>query len=192
MSFKYPRSILDNAFAKVKAVIIEPIQDNKVFKNEVFSAGYRFNIPSTGSVNIVIDPLGMTRDNLVVLPIPIKAYGAGPIDIDVYYGGTYGDDGTLIQSANRNLNRPDITAGMVLRFNPTVTTDGTMFPPGQNVIFSNGVPATAKLGDSSSGGNLILVGNKDEKYLIRLTNTDAQDAASCHIGLNWFEFNGAT
>lgn len=161
------------------------INSQKVFEGIAFGITKRFPIPaSPGVVNIVFDGTAVTSDRLVLLPAAFKAYGAGPIYVDVYFGGNYGTDGDEIECFNRDGESAN-GCNVDVRLNPTITTDGTKTPL-EFVIHSNGVPATASLGGEVIDSFITLL-KKDGKYLIRLSNQDTTDAADGWIGLNFFE-----
>jgi hypothetical protein len=174
---------LSKAYFPFGALTTVDINSQKVFQGVSFGATKRFSVGSSAVVDIVFDPTAVTSEYLVLLPISFKAFGAGPINIDVYFGGTYGNDGTLIPCYNRDNNSVTM-CNSVLRLAPTITTVGTKLPI-EFTIFSDGIPATATLGGEVNGDFVTLL-RKDGKYLIRLTNTEA-NAAVAWMGLNWFE-----
>lgn len=161
------------------------INSQKVFQGVSFGTSKRITYPkATGLTNIVFDGTAVTKDKLVLLPINFNAFGAGPIHIDIYFGGTYGDDGTLIDCYNRD-NESSNTCDSVVRLNPTITTKGTKLPP-EFIILSNGTPAVASLGGEVIDNFASLL-RKDGKYLIELANQDTGVDAFGWFGLDFFE-----
>jgi hypothetical protein len=161
------------------------INSQKVFQGVTFGATKRLTYPkSPGLVNIVFDGTAVTKEKLVLLPVNFNAAGAGPIHIDIYFGGTYGDDGTVIECFNRD-NESLVTCDSEIRLNPTITSKGTKLP-GEFIILSNGTPAVATLGGEVID-NFISLLRKDGKYLIELSNQDTVTAAVGWIGLDFFE-----
>ena len=170
--------------SKIGAIVSEKLENNLVFTKEcVFSISKRFSIGASATVDIVIDPTAITFPFLVVLPIAIKAFQAGPITIDLYFGTDANDDGTLWDSTNRN-NTSSKTAELVVRLNPTINSVGTKLPP-EFEIFSDGTPATATLGGAVSE-DFVFNARKDGKYMLRLINIEA-NAARAVAAFNWFE-----
>jgi len=168
------------------AIVSETLANNLIFTKEcVFSISKRFTIGASATVNIVIDPLALNvADRLfIVLPIALTAFGAGPIDVDLYFGTDSDEDGTLFQSINRN-NESSKTAEAVVRLNPTINSDGLKLPS-EFQIFSNGIPATASLGGSVTE-DFLFNGRKDGKYMLRLINREANSAFGI-FAMNWFE-----
>ena len=169
--------------SKFNAIVTNAIENEKVFEEIMFSIAKRLAIGSEAVNDIVIDPTGCGCDFLVFLPAIFKAFGAGPVNIDMYVGTDADDDGTLWESINRD-NASINTADVIVRLNPTINSDGTKLPV-EFVILSDGTAATAIAGGESKEGQ-IFVARKDVKYMFRLTNTEAV-AATGHVSLNWFE-----
>ncbi len=168
------------------AVTTVDINSEKVFKGLAFGTSKRISFPATpGLVSITFDSQAVTKDKVVLLPMSFKAFGAGPVNIDIYFGGTYGDDGTLIDVFNRD-NESANTPKSILRLNPTITTKGLKLPP-EFVIFSNGTPAVTSIGGEVIGDFISLL-RKDGKYLIELSNQD-NTIANGWFGLDFFEVN---
>lgn len=160
------------------------ISNQKVFQGVSFGVTKRLTYPaSPGIINIVFDATVMTKDRLVLLPISFNAFGAGPIHIDIYFGGTYGVDGTIIECFNRD-NESSNTCESEIRLNPTITSKGSKLPV-EFVILSNGTPAVTSLGGSVMSDFVTLL-RRDGKYLIELSNQDST-AAIGWFGLDFFE-----
>ena len=166
-------------------LVTNAIENEKVFQDVAFGASKRVNIPSSGTVDIVFDPTSVATDFLVLLPISIRAFGAGPVNVDLYFGGTYGDDGTDVICFNRD-NTSSTDCQAEIQVDPTITTTGVKLAP-EFVIFSNGTPATVALGGEVRQ-DFVTNLRKDGKYLIRLTNQESNPAQGW-FGLNWFEVN---
>lgn len=161
------------------------IRNAKVFEGVSFSWSKRFTIGNSDTVDIVIDPMGVTEGvTPVVLPISFTAYGAGPVNIDMYYGVTESGDGTEWVGGNR-LNASTNTPGTKVYFDPTVTDTGTKLPF-EFMIPSNGTAATAKAG-GQVGEDIIYVPATMGKYLFRLSNTDTVDDALCVFSMTLYE-----
>jgi hypothetical protein len=166
-------------------LVSSSIDNYRVLSGDAFSVAKRFIIPASGVVDFVFDPTQATSDQVILLPLTFKAFQAGPIYIDIYFGTDSNNDGVLLEGVNRDLNI--LTTGEVfIRQAPTINNTGVL-RPNDFVIFSDGVAATAIIGGESSE-ELILKIKKDQKYLIRLTNQEASPAFA-HIAANWFEIN---
>lgn len=165
------------------ATISLAIENSKIFDDIVFSIAKRFTIGASATVDIVINPQSCNCAFLVFLPVALKAFGAGPINVDFYFGVNSDEDGTLWPPVNR-LNTSIITSDLTARLNPTINDPGTKLDP-EFVIYSDGSPAVATLGGESKG-DLVFVARQDGKYMFRLTNTEAA-IAQAHASFNWFE-----
>jgi hypothetical protein len=166
------------------AFIVEDIANNLIFSDKVFSISKRLTYASSATFDIILDPTGCTCDFVVFLPIFLNAYGAGPINIDLYIGATYDDaTGTEIESINRN-NESTAIAKTKVYLSPTVSNSGTKLPV-EFIILSNGTAATATAGGAVKE-DLTFNAKKDQVYMLRITNTEAS-AASGSISANWFE-----
>lgn len=153
-----------------------------VIKDCVFGISKRLTIPSSGIVDIVIDPSAFDKDRLVFLPITFKAFGAGPIYIDIYFGTEY-NGGAEIESINRDLTS-SAEAKIKVWLDPNITEVGTKLPS-EFVILSDGVAAVSNVGGETKE-DLIFNGRIDGNYLFRLTNQEA-NAAQGFIASNWAE-----
>lgn len=184
MGIGNPFANLAKTYFQFGAQTTVDINSQKVFEGVAFGATKRVTFPAaSGLVNIVFDPTAVTTEKLVLLPISFSAFGAGPIHIDVYFGGEYGADGTEIECYNRD-NESLNTCKSVIRLNPTVTTKGTKLPI-EFIILSDGTPAIASLGGEVIDDFITLL-RKDGKYLIECANQDSV-AAIGWFGLNFFE-----
>lgn len=181
--FPFSGKLRNEAYNVFGTVIVEPITSSKVFDGVSFAASKRFTIGSEGVVDLVFDGTAVTKEFIVFLPLTIKAFGAGPIYIDIYSGGDYSDNGTLIDCINRDTTSIN-DCESVIRLNPTITTTGTKLPV-EFAVYSNGIPAVASLGGEVKEDFVLLL-RKDVKYLIRMTNQEA-NAADAWFGFDWFE-----
>lgn len=177
------RNILAKTVSPFGASISLDIENSKIFEDIVFSIAKRFTIGASATVDIVIDPTNCNCGFLVFLPIALKAFQAGPINIDFYFGVNSDEDGTLWGSSNR-LNTSSTTSGLTVRLNPTINDVGTKLPP-EFVIYSDGTPAMATLGGESKD-DLVFVARQDGKYMFRFINQEAS-IAQAHASFNWFE-----
>jgi len=166
------------------AITTVDINSQKVFRDVVFSWAKRFSLAASGTVDIVINPIGVLNDKLlVVLPISFTAIGAGPVNVDLYAGVDSDEDGTLWAGGNRDFRsstQPDTT----VRLGPTINDVGTK-SPFEFLIPSDGVPATATVGGQTKD-DLIFIARTDIKYMFRLVNTEA-NVANCAFALSVFE-----
>ena len=153
-----------------------------VIENCVFGISKRFDIPLSGTVDIVIDPSAFDRKRLLFLPVTFRAFGAGPIHIDIYFGTEY-SGGTEIESINRDLTS-STEAKVKIYLDPTIIEAGTKLPT-EFVILSDGVAAVSNIGGETKE-DLIFNGRTDGNYLFRLTNQEAS-AAQGFIASNWAE-----
>lgn len=167
------------------AITTVDINSQKVFRDAAFSWSRRFTIGASGTVNIIIDPTGILSDKTgVVLPVSFSAFGAGPINIDLYFGAIFtAETGTLWSGGNRD-NRSSTMPNTIVTFNPTVTNDGVK-TPFEFMVPSDGVPAVASFGGQTKD-DLIFIPRTDGKYMFRLINTEA-NAASCVFAMTIFE-----
>lgn len=176
-------NILRNAASPFGAAISLDIENSKIFEDIVFSIAKRFTIGISATVDIVIDPQACNCGFLVFLPVAIKAFQAGPVNIDFYFGVDSDEDGTLWESANR-LNTSSTSSNLTVRLNPTINDVGIKLPP-EFAIYSNGTPAIATIGGESVD-DLVFVARQDGKYMFRLINQEAA-VAQAHASFNWFE-----
>jgi len=160
------------------------INSAKVFEGVAFGVTKRFTAPvSPSAFNIVVDPTAVISEKLVLLPISLKAFDAGPIYINIYFGTDCDSDGDDIDCFNRDgesLNK----CNLVVQTNPTINDKGTKTPL-EFVIHSNGTPAIATIGGEVID-DFITTLRKDGKYLIEILNQD-NATADCWFGFNFFE-----
>lgn len=174
----------NSAMFPFAAVTTVDINSQKVFTDVAFTWAKRFPLGASGVVDIVLSSMSVpSGKTVVILPVSFKAFGAGPVYIDVYSGGDIDDDGDLWAGSNRDL-RSVVTPDSYVRFNPTVNNVGIK-APFEFVIHSDGVPANAVIG-AESKEDLVTIARKDGKYLFRLTNQEAV-AADCHFSMTLFE-----
>lgn len=165
--------------------VVTDINNQKVLQGVTFGLAKRFSIAKSASVDIVLDPQAVSEEkDLILLPFVFQAFGGGPVNIDIYFGATSSENGTLWESTNRD-NLSSNTANTTVRFNPTVSEDGTKMPL-EYQIQSNGVPAVAAIGGAVAEDFITRL-RKDGKYLIRLTNIDTVDGVVCTIATDFFE-----
>lgn len=157
--------------------------NQKVFRGVAWSWTRRFSIGASGVYNICIDPTGIDPGKTsIVLPTSFIAFGAGPINVDLYFGTAY-SGGTAWPGANRD-NRITTTPKTVVYGGAAVTTPGVK-TPFEFMIPSDGVPATASLGGQAKD-DLIFIARNDGIYRWELTNTEA-NVASCVFAMTLFE-----
>lgn len=170
------------------AIITESFVNNKVFQGSVFGISKRLNIAAGTNSNIVIDPTyysGQTDKFVVFLPVKFECFGAGPIEIDLYFNANTNDStGTEWIAANRD-NTNTNGSNIVIRHDPTIFDSGIKLGPEWSVL-SNGTAATAVAGGSATS-DLPFILRLEGKYMFRLKNTDST-LANCTTALNWLEF----
>ncbi len=174
---------LGNAISPFGAVVSLEIDKAKVIEGITHSISKRLTFGGSSTTEIVIDPTSFTGNMLVFLPVTFKAYGAGPINIDLYVGTNSDSDGTVLSTINRNNESPNVSQ-LEIRLNPTVNSVGVKTPV-EFVMFSNGTPAAAIAGGSSKQ-DLVFVPDRTNKYMFRIINTDNSDAYG-YVAMNWFE-----
>lgn len=179
-------NIIANAVSRFGAVVGLDIENAKVFEEIVFSVSKRLVFPSSsvggGILDIVIDTT-CSCDVLVFLPVVFKAFGAGPIFIDLYIGTDADEDGTIIESGNRDNNSAN-AAQVTSRLNPTINNVGTK-APFEFVILSNGTAAISMAGGEAKEGQVTSV-IKNTKYMFRCATQEANSAFG-YFGSTWFE-----
>lgn len=175
--------ILTSVKSQFGALVGVDIAEQKIFEGKTFSVAKRETLALSSTNNIVIDTSAVTSDFLVFLPVVFKAFGAGPINVDLYFGTDADEDGTIWQSTNRD-NTSSNTSSVVVRYNPTINNDGTKLPP-EFTIFSNGTAAVAEAGGETREG-LVFNARKDGKYMFRVVNTEA-NPAFFHMSATWYE-----
>lgn len=170
---------------KYGASVTVDINSEKVFKGVAFSWSKRFDIAASDTVYIVVDPTLMAANETpVVLPVSFTAFGAGPINIDLYVGTTFtAATGTVWEGGNRDHNI--VTAPKpIVTFDPTITLEGIK-TPFEFMVPSDGVPAVASFGGQAKD-DLIFIARKDAKYAFKLINTEANEA-NCLFAMTIFE-----
>ena len=175
--------IMEQSRSIFGAVTAIDIAEDKVIDGRVFSIAKRHTLTSASTNDIVIDTTACNCDYLIVQPVVFKAFDAGPINIDMYFGTESGDDGTLWESINRD-HKSGETSDVVVRLNPTVTSAGIK-TASEFVIFSNGKAAVSKAGGETREG-LIFNARTDGKYMFRVVNT-ANSSAFFHLSMTWYE-----
>lgn len=169
------------------AVVNVDINTAKVFEDVCFSWEKRFTVPASGEVNILVDPTALPDGkDIVILPLSFRAFGGGPINIDLYGGASSNEDGTLWQGTNRRFGSANVRPATIARLNPTGLAAGTK-TDFEYVIYS---AASGAAGRISIGGetrdDLVSVPRSDIKYLFKFTNTSANEAQA-HFSATIFE-----
>lgn len=157
----------------------------------VYTISKRISIPASGVgggiLNIIVDPSLCECDTLMYLPAQYKAYGAGPIYVDLYGGATYTKGtGTALASQNRNPDGP--SAQLYVEQAPTVLTDGTKAPI-EYTIFSNSGGSFPQATSISGGTSdeMIFVGDKNQVAMFRLTNQENETCTYAYLYMSWVE-----
>lgn len=165
--------------------IVTKIENQKVLQGVTFGWSKRFVIAKSSSVDIIIDPTSIPSEkNFIILPIRFQAALAGPVNVDIYFGATASDDGTLWEGLNRDALSSN-TPATIIRFEPTVSDDGTKLPL-EYQIPSNGTPAVASVAGAVEEDFISRL-RTDGKYLIRLSNIDTVNGANCTLATDIFE-----
>lgn len=174
--------------SRAGAQVVEQLENNLVFTSQsVFSVSKRFLIGALATVDIVVDGMALNSPErfFIFLPLRVKGFGGGPVEIDFYAGTDSNDDGTLWQGFNRN-NESSNIAQASMRLNPTINNVGVKQEP----EFEIQSAATGPGGITSIGGEstqtLVTNLRKDIKYMLRFANTSS-DIVRCVIAANWFE-----
>jgi hypothetical protein len=178
-------SIFGNSISPFGAIYKEDIENKAVFDEKLFSISKRLTIGSSDTVYILIDPTAVTKENLIFIPPIFEAFGAGPIEIDIFQNPTY-TGGTVITGGNRNLASSN-TPELIFKLNPSITDPGTQLPF-EFIIQSksSSTPVTTSIGGSTKE-DLIFIPNKANEYLFRLLNTEAAACDGAHAAFNWIE-----
>ena len=183
MSEKRITEIMEQSRSVFGVVTSIDIAEEKVFEGKTFSIAKRHTLALSSTNDIVIDPTACNCDYLVFQPVAFKAFGAGPVNIDMYIGTDADEDGTVCGSINRD-NTSATTSPVVVRLNPTINDVGTKLPV-EFTIFSNGTAAVAVAGGESREG-LVFNARQDAKYMFRVINTEA-NPAFFHVSMTWYE-----
>lgn len=172
------------------AQTVVDINSQKVFEGVAFSWAKRFTVPASATpgattIDIIIDPTAIPEEkSLIVLPIGLTAFGAGPIDVDFYFGAIYddqtGDEWDCFNRDNESTNE----CNTKLFLAPTISNIGTLLAP-EFFIPSDGTPAVAQLGGQSKD-DLIFKARKDGNYMLRFKNRENTDALA-HLAMTIFE-----
>jgi len=177
-------NIFSDSVSPFGAVISLSIENSKVFEGVCYSLSRRLSIGGSAVVDIVFDPSASTDKNFIVfLPVTFKAYGAGPINIDLYVNPTY-TGGAAMPFSNRDFTS-QAASDVVWTLNPTVSDAGTL-TPFQFIILSNGTAAVASAGGEASENQVTNI-DISKKYMFRLTNTEAAAVTGASIAATWFE-----
>lgn len=179
--------LFKNSVSSSGAIYISAFENKLIQEGKIFGFSKRLVIPGNGKVDITIDPTAVTTNFALLLPPLIKAFGAGPIHIDIFTNPVY-TGGTTIESINFNKNSSN-TSGMVILLNPVVTDDGEQ-QPNQYTIFSSqtgGGAHTTQTGGEASMGDLIYDLNLDDVVMFRLSNQDTTNAAQGTFVTDWAE-----
>lgn len=181
-------SQITNAVSPNGAIIKEDLENYIVQLGYAFSISKRIVIPAGGApigtnvLRIAVDLTVCDCNQLIFLPIFFKAFGAGPIFIDVYQDPEY-TDGTPIPIGNRNFasqNTPDV----IWLLSPTMSSDGVKLPF-EFSIESDGTAAVTTTGGDSKE-DLVFVPDR-KKYLFILANQENTVTSSALISSTWAE-----
>jgi hypothetical protein len=178
-------SIINKSSTLIESLSQIDVANAKVFDGVAFSVSKRLSIGNSSVNYITIDGRACNCDRLVFLPAAFKAFGAGPVEVDFFFGTDADEDGTVWESVNRD-NESSNVSPLVTRLNPTINNLGALLPV-EFIILSDGNAAVAVAGAESKEGQLFLA-RQDGKYMFRITNLEAS-AAWGHFAMNWFEIN---
>lgn len=150
----------------------------------VYSVSKRLILGASATVDVIFDPRAFTGNKLIFFPVVFKAFGAGPVFVDLYFGAEYTvGTGTEVLSINRD-GEVSTPAQLKVYLAPTITNAGVKLPV-EFAVYSNGIAATAVAGDESSI-RAIFKANTSGAYMFRLVNQEAK-AADALVGGNWVE-----
>jgi hypothetical protein len=183
MSGKIGKNLLSNAVSPLKGLITEDLANSLVFDSVLFSISKRLTIGALGVVDIVFDPTACGCDFVVILPVSFKAFGAGPINIDLYINPIY-TLGTVIEAGNRDFTSPN-TPDAIWTLNPTVSDPGIK-SPFEFIVLSDGVAATAVAGGETRESQVSNI-DPSKKYMFRLTNQENSAVIGAGMAASWFE-----
>lgn len=174
-----------SAVSRWGSIVSVDIGDEKVFSNVCFSWSKRFNIGSSATVDIVINPQNIDTDKyLIVFPATFSAFGAGPIFIDMYFATTY-TGGTKWEGSNR-LNTSNTIPKTEIYLSPTIISPGIKLPPEFMISSNSGGPAGLVKVGGQTKDSLIFVGRKDGNYMFRCINQESA-VAKCSFAITIFE-----
>lgn len=183
---------IKNAISPNGAILKEDLENYLVQLGFAFSISKRIIIPASGAVigtnvlKIVVDLTACTCEKLIFIPIFFKAFGAGPVFIDVYQDPTVTPaTGTVIPSGNRNfILAATQTPETVWTLSPTVTNNGTKLPFEFSIQSDGAAAVTTTGGDSKE--DLIFVPDR-KKYLFILENQENTATTAALISSTWAE-----
>ena len=162
--------------------VILDVFNNRVFNHEIFGISKRFDIAASEVIDIILDTTLFDKDQLVLLPVSVSGFDAGPLNVDLYIGTTY-TVGTTWPGTDRNLVDP-VTPKSFGKYKPTITVLGTKSEV-EFFVPSNGVAAVAKLAGATKE-DLIIKLAPGTTYHFRITNTTASTGQGL-FAANWFE-----
>ena len=161
--------------------------NNRVFSHEVFGVSKRFTIPANSGIYVIIDPTAngvFPKNTFVLLPINIKTFGAGPVEINIHISPTY-SGGTEWAAIDRNFVEP-VTPHTKTLIVSSLDTIGAITP------FEDIIESAAGQGNSSDvggsvKGDLLINADKAKVYAIHIMNTDTSNAVTGRFAYNFFE-----
>lgn len=174
-----------NIYSSLKGIIVEPLINNLIFDSIVYSLSRRITLTTGGVADIVIDPTfySGTENCVVFLPAGFSGIGSR-VNIDLYAATVAAANGTAWIPLNRD-NTSSKTAHVAVRYNPTVSSPGTL--GSEFIIPSDGVGVAASAGGATQEGLPFKI-NTGIKYMFRMTNTSASQSFYGAVALSWFEF----
>ena len=182
---KIGKNILTNSVSNLKGLIVEDLANNLVFDGILFSISKRLSIGASATVDIVFDPTNCSCDFVVILPVSFKAFGAGPITVDLYANPDY-VGGTPIVPVNRDFTSAN-TPKAIWALSPTINDVGTKLPP-EFIILSDGHAAVAQAGGETRESQVSNI-DTTKKYMFRLINLEASAVNGAAIAASWFELS---
>jgi len=156
------------------------VQEDLFVQGKSFSFEDYFTFAADETKTFVFSPLAFEGVNITVNPFIFSAT-SGPCEIDLYYGTTNDEDGTLLGASNRRFGMP--APKSTLRLNPSNVILGTRFAgdliPATGVNPNNSNPATSPIGLPFELSRLI-------KYALTIHNSDG-DGVKLMFKMTWFE-----
>jgi hypothetical protein len=174
-----------NSFSPSGGIYTSAIENKFLQEGVIFGISKRLTLLGGTPTYMVFDPTAFTGNVILQLPMLVKAFGAGPIFIDLYTNPTY-TGGTIVNSINFNFNSSKVS-NFIVKLNPTVTDLGTKMA-NEYAVFSDGVSANSKLGGEASTGNLLFDLKLSNKYLIVFNNQDTTSAYAT-VATDWVEIS---
>jgi hypothetical protein len=110
----------------------------------------------------------------------------GDIDLTMYEGSTFSNDGTPITAHNVNRNSSN-TALVIPHASPTITDDGTLFHTHWVPATASGVGASSGVMDINAFGEEWIL-QSNTKYLFRITNNSG-GAIDYRYEFVWYEIS---